>query len=145
MKWALYKADISLRRTVYLGMDGSTVKLLWKISIKRTIIKRIVVRRTLFSCPKWTFCLKIISIKRTQVQKQLSRKKTCIFFEKLLFTMFYFLVYILNDFYHSVFCLLNCFDWSKEFKIYRNLESVTSTMIPTFSSYSTFYCTVRKC
>ena len=49
--------------------------------------------------------------------------------------MFYFLVYILNNFFHSVFCLLNCFGWLKKFKIYRNLESVTSTMIHTFPSY----------
>ena len=115
-----------------------------KISIKRTIIKRTVVRRTLFSCPNQSFCLKIISIKWTQVQKQFSRKKTYIFFEKLLFTMFYSLVFILNNFFHSVFCSLNCFGWSKKFKIYRNLESVTSTMTHTFSNYSTFYCTVRK-
>ena len=102
-----------------------------KISIKWTIIKRTVVRRTLFSCPKWTFCLKIISIKRTQVQKQFSRKKTYIFFEKLLFAMFYSLVYIFNNFFHCVFCPLNCFGWSKKLKIYRNLKSVTSTMIHT--------------
>ena len=30
IQWNLYKADISLRRTVYLGKDGFTVKLLWK-------------------------------------------------------------------------------------------------------------------
>ena len=115
-----------------------------KISIKLTIIKRTVVRRSLFSCPKLTFCLKIIFKKRKQVQKQFSRKKTFIFFEKLLFTTFYSLVYILNNFVHSVFCLLNCFGWSNKFKTYINLESVTSTMIHTFSKYITFYCTVRK-
>ena len=80
-----------------------------KISIKWT-----VVRRTLFSCLKWTFCLKIIS-KQTQVQKKLHVKRH-IFFEKLLFTMFYSLVYILNNFFHSVFYPLNCFGWSKKFK-----------------------------
>ena len=77
--------------------------------------------------------------------KQFSRKKTYIFFEKLLFTMLHFPVYILNNFFHSVFCPLNCFGWSKKFEIYRNYESVTSTMIRTFSNYSTFYCTFRKC
>ena len=61
----LYKADISLRRTVvYLGMDGFTVK----------------------------------------------------------YILYFGLVYILNSFLHSVFCPLNCFGWSKKFKIYRNLE-----------------------
>ena len=30
IKWTPCKADIFLRRTVYLGMDGFTVKLLWK-------------------------------------------------------------------------------------------------------------------
>ena len=30
IKQTLYKADISLRRTFYLGTDGFTVKLLWK-------------------------------------------------------------------------------------------------------------------
>ena len=114
-----------------------------KISLKRTIIKRTVVRRTLFSCPNQSFCLKIISIKWTQVQKQFSRKKTYIFFEKLLFTMFYSLVYILNNFFRSVFCPLNCFGWSNKFKIYRNLKSITNTLIHTFFDYSTFYCTGR--
>ena len=78
----LYKVDFSLRRTVYLGTGGFTVKLLWKNSVNRTIIKRTVVWRTLFSSPKWTFCLKIISIKWTQVQKQFSCQKTYIFVEK---------------------------------------------------------------
>ena len=64
MKRTLYKADIFLKWTVYLGTDEFKVKL----SIKRTIIKRRVVRRTLFLCPKWTFCLNIISIKRTWYQ-----------------------------------------------------------------------------
>ena len=71
-------------------------------------------------------------MKRTQAQKQFSRKKTYIFFEKLLFAMYYSLVYILNNFFHSVFCPLNCFGWSKKFKIYRNLEFLTSTMITCF-------------
>ena len=61
--------------------------------------------------------------------------------------MFSSLVFILNNFFHSVFCPLNCFGWSKKFKIYRNLDSVASIMIHTFSNYSTFYCilgSVRK-
>ena len=35
--------------------------------------------------------------------------------------IFYPLVYILNNFSHSVFYPLNCFGWSKKFKIYRSL------------------------
>ena len=49
-----------------------------------------------FSCFKWTFSLKIISIK--------------------------------GDRYKNNFQVENCFDWSKKFKILRNLESVTSTI-----------------
>ena len=110
-----------------------------KISIKETTIKRTVVRWTL-SCAKWTFFLKIITIKWTQVQEQFSRKKKYTFFEKLLFTMFYsWSIFWIT--FHSVFCPLNCFDWSKKFKIYRNFESVTTTMIHTFCNYGTFYCT----
>ena len=45
IKRTLYKADISLKRTVYLGMDGFTVKLLRKNLYKAE-------RRTLFSCLK---------------------------------------------------------------------------------------------
>ena len=133
-----------LRRTVYLGADRFTVKLLWKNLYKVDNYKADSRKTDSFLCLKWNFCLKIISIKRTQAQKQFSRKKTYIYFEKFLFTMFFSLVYILNNFFHSVFCPLNCFGWFKKFKIYRNLEFLTSTMIHTFSDYSTFYCTGRK-
>ena len=113
IKRALYKADISSRRTVYPGTDGFTVKLLWKNLYKADSYKADSRKTDIFSCPKWTFGLKTISIKQTQVQKQFSRKKTYIFFEKLVFTMFYSLVYILNNFFHSVFCPLNCFGFQK--------------------------------
>ena len=114
-----------------------------KVSIKWTIIKRTVVRRTFF-VSQMNF-LSINNLYKTDTfTKQFSRKKTYIFFEKLLYTMFYSLVCILNNVFNSVFCPLNYFDWFKKFKIYRNLESATSTMIHTFSNYRTFLCTFRK-
>ena len=81
------------------------------------------------------------------MQKQFSGKKTYIFFEKLLFTMFYTLVFILNNFFHTIFCPLNCFGWSKKFKIYRNLESVTSTItiFPITVHFIVQLGSVRKC
>ena len=82
------------------------------------------------------------------MQKQFSCKKTYIFFEKLLFTMFFSLVYILNNFFHSVFSPLDCIGSSKKFKIYRNLQSVTSTMFTRFLITVHFIVqlgSVRKC
>ena len=76
IKRALYKVEISLRQTVYLRTGGFTVKLLWKNLCKADNYKADSRNTDTFSCPKWTSCLKIISIKRTQVQKQFSRKKT---------------------------------------------------------------------
>ena len=69
-----------------------------------------------FFVPQMNFCAKIISIKRTHEQGQFLWKKTKIFFVKSLFTMFYSLVYISNNFFHSVFCPLNYFGWSRKFK-----------------------------
>ena len=94
-KLTLYKADISLRQKVYLGTDGLTVKLLFKILYKADSRKT-----DTFFMPQMTVLP--ISIKRTQVQKQFSRKKICIFFEKVFLTMFYSLVYILKNFFCSV-------------------------------------------
>ena len=96
VKRTLYKAGISLRRTVFLGTDGFTVKLLWKNLCKKDNYKagsretdiEIFAYNNLYKADKFT--------------KQFSRKKTYILFEKLLFTMFYSLAYILNNFFHSV-------------------------------------------
>ena len=56
-----------------------------------------------FFVPQMSFCLKIISVKWKQVQKQFSHKKTYIFFEKLLFTRISSLIYILNNFFSQHF------------------------------------------
>ena len=94
IKPTLYEADISLRRTVYLGPDGFAVKLLWKQLYKEDNYKADKRKTDTFSCPKWTFWLKIVSIKRDSFHV-----KRHIFFKKLFFTMVYSLIYILNDFF----------------------------------------------
>ena len=110
VKQTLYKAGISLRWTVFLGTDGFTVKLLWKNLCKADNYKadsretdiEIFAYNKLYKAGKFT--------------KQFSRKKTYILFEKLLFTMFYSLAYILNNFFHSVFCPLIALSGARNLK-----------------------------
>ena len=121
-----------------------------KISTKWTIIRRTVVRQTLFSCPKMNF------LPKNNLYKPDRGTKTILILFLYLCPVFYFftsalfftvicsLVYILINFFQSIFCSLNDFGCSKKFKIYRDLKPETSTMIHTFSNYSTFYCTVTK-
>ena len=66
IKRAPYRTDISLRRTVTPCTDESIVKSYKKFSIKRTFIKRRVIKQTHFLWIKCKFCPKQLSVKREQ-------------------------------------------------------------------------------
>ena len=112
----LYKAGISLRRTVFLGTDGFTVKLLWKNLCKADNYKANSRETDIFFVSQMKFLPIYNLYKADKFTKQFSRKKTYILFEKLLFTMFYSLAYILNNFFHSVFCPLIALSGARNLK-----------------------------
>ena len=68
--------------SLYLGTDGFTVKLLLENLYKTDNYKADSRKTNTFFVPQMNFLPKIFSIKRTQVKKQFSRKKTYIFFEE---------------------------------------------------------------
>ena len=143
IKRTLYKADIILRRTVYLGTDGFRVKLLWKDLYKANNYKVDSRKTDTFYVAQMNFLPKNNLYKKGHRYENIFHVKRHLFSLKSYFLQCFTL--FLNNIFHIVFCWLNCFGWSKKFKIYRNIKFVTSTMIHIFSSYINFYCIVRKC